>query len=616
MNKKDEKFTVPETQPASRQTSWFYRHRRLLTTLAVVFILFWLISSWIGSIFEEKIPEVEENSVLLINPYGPVVEYNRNYISFPYLKVENETLLDFLFSLKKAAVDSRIEGVVIKFDRFFSGMAQATEMRNAILKFRESGKKIYAYADTYTFTNYYIASACDKVFIMPQGMAVLNGMSSRRIYLKETLAKLGIKAQFVKIREYKSAPERFTEATPTRSSREQTEAYLDSFYNEYLDSIAESRGVEKEKLSQYMSSKFDRESFGEKSLMETLFDLKLFDEEKYLHEVVELFKDEQEERQKIVEHKDYKKIPAAELGLNKGPRIALVYATGAIIDGKDVVDSMGAEYMGSDTLAAELRKIRTDKNIKGVVLRVDSPGGSGIASELILHEIERIRQAKKPVVVSMGNVAASGGYYISCLGDKIFAQPTTITGSIGIFAGKFDMSGLYEKIGLNKIVIKRGRYADILTETREATEDELNLIYRLIEDFYKTFLARVAEGRGKSAEEIHKIARGRVWSGRDAKKVGLIDEFGGIEEAINEVKKLAKIPEEQDVHIKLFPPRKSLVDMLLGNPGKDTIRANGTGALMKNMLPPEYIQAFSLLQMFNNTGFKIYAMSLDIPVVY
>lgn len=606
---------LPQTQPATVSASFFKKHKRLLTILAVFLILFLLIRGWIGSMFEAQIPEVPYDSVLIISAYGPVVEYNKNIVLFPYTKYEHETLLDLIYSLKKAAVDERIEGVVIKFGQFSMGAAQAAEMRDAILSYKKSGKKIYAYSHFYSITDYYIASACDKVYTMPQGIVDLRGLSMTRTYIKDTLGKLGIKAQFVKIDEYKSAPEMFIENKGTKRDREQRMAFLNAVFDEYVTSISMARGIEKDEFTRLLEEGFAQDLLSDKKLSDLLIDRNIIDDVKYLNEVVNLFKDKKEKTQKAVWHKIYKRIPAEEVGLNQGPVIALVYATGTIVDGLDHADHLGGESAGSDTLSQQLRKARVDENVKAVVIRVDSPGGSGTASEAILHEINRIKDAGKPVVVSMGNVAASGGYYIACQADKIVAQPTTLTGSIGIFAGKFDMSGFYKMIGVNRETIKRGKYADFFSDARPATEDEMRFLHGLIKDFYDTFIQRVADGRGKTTEEVNKIGRGRIWSGVDAKNNGLVDELGGMDRAIEIAGELAGIKDEQ-VHLKLFPARKNLIEVLLGQAGKNTIKSGWASIPYLKFIPEEAYKILSLLYLFaGKEGFRIYALMPEIITV-
>jgi protease-4 len=591
---------LPETMPAPPERRYSGSGRRWLVRIIVIVVILFLIWIWIGSIFSPKIPKVKDGSVLVMSNYGPIVEYNRNMLPVPFVHTNRETLLDMLFSLKKAAADERIRGVVFKFGLFSVGMAQAQDIRDEILLYKKSGKKIYAFASAYSMVDYFIASACDKVFLMPQGMVDLRGAMISKTYYKGLLDKLGIKAEFIRIENYKTAPTVYTEYEMTSYDREQRGAILDTFVEVMTGSIAESRGIQKTAVLNMLDTGI---IFGQSARKD-----KLIDDFLHLDQVINLFKNKNEKEQSIVNDRDYRRIPAEEVGLNEGPAIALVYASGAITDGEDSTDFQSGETIGGDTLAEQLHEAKRDSRIKAVVFRVDSPGGSGTASEVILRAVQELREAGKPVVVSMGNVAASGGYYISCLADKILAQPTTITGSIGIFAGKFDMSGFYSKIGINKQILKRGKYADIFTETRPVTKDEMTLVYNYINDFYQGFLAHVAEGRGKSPSDIDKIGRGRVWSGSDALKVGLVDELGGINTAVETAKKLAKIKPEQQVRLILYPKRKSFFEILFGGEGDETVKIS-EDAFYARILPEEFREAAGSLRLFANAkNFQIFAM--------
>lgn len=591
---------LPQTMPVPPEHRYHGTGRRWFVRLIVVVVIIFLLWLWVTSIFSPKIPGVKDGSVLVMSNYGQIVEYNRNMLPVPFMHAEHETLLDMLFSLKKAAADSRIRGVVFAFGNFSAGMAQAQDLRDEILKYKKSGKKIYAFASVYSMSDYYIASACDKVFLMPQGLVDFRGVVLTKTFYKGLLDKLGIKAEFVRIENYKTAPTVYTESEMTSYDIEQRGAILDTYIDTMTGSVAQSRGIDKAAVSKLM----DTGMISTKSALKE----KLIDESLYLDQVADLFKDKDEKEQKVIDDREYRRIPAEKIGLNDGPAIALVYAAGAITDGEDSTDFQSGETIGGDTLAGQLHEAKHDSRIKAVVLRVDSPGGSGTASEVILRAVQELKEAHKPVVVSMGNVAASGGYYISCLADKIVAQPNTITGSIGIFAGKFDMSGFYTKIGLHKQVLKRGKYADIYTETRPATKEEMQLVYDFINEFYQGFVAHVAEGRGKKPAEIDKIGRGRVWSGSDALKIGLVDELGGINEAVETAKKLAKIKPEEQVRLILYPKRKSLFEVLFGGSGDETVKISGD-AIYAKILPAEFREAASLLKLFSGAeNFKVFAL--------
>lgn len=591
---------IPITAPAPMDYGKSRPGKHWLVRIIVIALVIFLLWTWITSIFKQKLPEVKDGSVLVMANYGEIAEYNRNELPLPLMHSRNETLLDILYSLKKAAVDERIRGVVFKFGLFNAGIAQAQDIRDEIMLYKKSGKKIYAFSSAYSTIDYYMASACDKVFLMPQGMIDMRGVSMSKTYYKGLFDKLGIKAEFVRIENYKTAPTVWTEYEMTSYDKEQRGAILDTYVNVMTNSIAESRGISKQAVSDIIDTGI---LFGK-----TAAERKLIDGTLHLDQAVKLFKSKDEKAENIIFDEEYRRIPAEEVGLNDGPAIALVYAAGAITDGEDSTDLQSGETIGSDTLSAQLHAAMKDTRVKAVVLRVDSPGGSGTASEVILRAVQELREAGKPVIVSMGNVAASGGYYISCLADKIVAQPTTLTGSIGIFAGKFDLSGFYSKIGLNKQTLKRGKYADIYTDTRPATKDEMKLVYDAIADFYQGFIAHVAKGRGKTTEEIDKIGRGRVWSGIDAQKIGLVDELGGINKAVEIAKKMAKIKPEQQTRLILFPARKSLFDILFSGKGDETVKMTVNDTYME-LLPKEVKESIGILGLFSGKhSFKIYAL--------
>lgn len=591
---------MPVTIPVPVEHKSTGAGRRWLIRIIVIFVILFLLWTWITSIFREKLPDVSDGSVLLMSNYGQIVEYNRNKLPFPFLHSHNETLLDMLYSLKKAAVDERIRGVVFKFGLFNVGMAQAQDIRDEILLFRKSGKKIYAFASAYSMVDYYMASACDKVYLMPQGMIDMRGVYLSKTFYKGLMDKLGIKAEFVRIENYKTAPTVYTEYKMTPFDIEQRGLILDTYINVMTGAIAQARGKQKAEIVNIMDNGLLTGKIAKEE--------KMIDDSLHLDQVINLFKEKDHKEQTVINDKEYRRIPAEEVGLNEGPAIAIVYATGAITDGEDSTDFQSGETMGGDTLAEQLHEAKKDSRVKAVVLRVDSPGGSGTASEVVLRAVQELKEAGKPVVVSMANVAASGGYYISCRADKIIAQPTTITGSIGIFAGKFDMSGLYSKIGIKKDILKRGKYSDIFTETRPATKDEMTLVYNLINDFYQGFIDHVAKGRNKSKEDIDKIGRGRVWSGADAKKVGLVDELGGFNKALETAKNLAKIKPDEQTSIILFPKRKSAFQILFGGKGDETVKSSMNMTYMR-LLPDELRDTIGILGLFNNQkNYKIYAL--------
>jgi protease-4 len=542
------------------KTKWNFTKIFLMTGMAAVLASCLKLSIPLDT--APKPPKVSSNSVLLLEGFGQLAEANRGGLSILSFGKQDEVLLDMIYSLRKAAVDERIRGVVLKLGDLQIGMAQAQDIREAIRDYRRSGKPIYAFAKLYGNMDYFIACACDKIFLMPYGAVFLNGFSATRTYFRSILEKIGIKIETIRFEKYKTAPETFTAEKMSEAEREQVSAYLEAVYQEFLDSVSRERGIEKSRLIELVDS-------GPHHFAANLKEKGLIDDLKNLDEVMAAFN--LANPANIISHQDYKRIPAEKIGLNRGPAVALIYANGTIVNGQDSSSALSGGYsIGCETLSAHLQAARNDVRIKAVILRIDSPGGDGLASEAILREIALVKKVK-PVIVSMGNVAGSGGYYIAALADAIVAEPLTLTGSIGVFMLKPDFSQLYEKIGVDRETIKRGKHADLASMDRSMTQEEKDLITRLIGDFYRRFIQVVAEGRNKTTAEIERIAGGRIWSGKDARSNGLVDELGGILKALEVAKAKAGIPREQEVRLVLYPRRKNMIENLFNLPGKETI---------------------------------------------
>jgi protease-4 len=530
----------------------------------------------------ESVPELEGKNILVLEANGNVPECDRGGLSLNSLGSSGKTtLLDMIYSLKKAAVDENIVGVIVNFGDWSLGWAQAEDLRDAIKSFRTSGKPIYAFSKIYDNIDYFIATACDKVYLMPQGLVSLTGISATTTHIKRLLDRFGIKVEYVRIGKYKTAPEMFSEEALTPADEEQIGKYIDTIYSELLKSIADDRHQDLDKLKTQLNEGFKSYSTG-------MVDTGLIDGFLNFDELTAIF-EKGHVPVHTVSHLDYQKIPAEDLGLNDGPEVAVIFATGAINQGNDSTNFFsGSQAMGSDTMEGYIKAAREDKDIRAIILRVDSPGGDGLASEAILRELVLAKKSK-PVVVSMGNVAASGGYYISALADEIFAQPATLTGSIGVFFLTYNMKDLYNRAGVNRQTIKRGKFSDLFNNSRDITPEERELGQRIIQDFYNRFISLVAEGRKTTADKIDMIAQGRIWSGTDAKDNGLIDELGGLEAALNHAKVLAKIPASQQIKIILYPARKNICEMIMNKPGDNTISIGLMEGIMSS-LPVEAVK--------------------------
>ncbi len=467
----------------------------------------------------------------------------------PFFSRRPPTLRTLVESLDRAGSDAKVKAVVLRVSFLpDAGWGKVQELRDAILRFRKSGKPAYAHLEFCGNREYYLATACDRIYAVPTGLLDVTGLSTVTTFLRGSLDKLGVEAQFEGVGKYKNAPNQFTERAFTEPHREQMEALLDSFYEQYVSALAKARGKSREQAEGILDQgPFDAQEALKLGLVDEL-----------------VYRDQLHERLKNVEGwspvRYVKK--ARGFGLDGRPKLALIFAVGEIVSGESQESPFGGSFAGSETVARAIKSAREDDGYKAVLLRVDSPGGSGSASDVIWREVQLTRK-KKPVVVSMGDVAASGGYYIAMGGDAIVAQPGTITGSIGVFSGKFSLRGLYDKLGVSKEILTRGRHAALFSEYRPWTAEERERIRGLMESFYEGFVAKAAEGRKKPVAEIDRVAQGRVWTGAEAFRLGLVDRLGGMETAILVAKEKAKIAKEQDVQLVVLPEKKGFLETLL-----------------------------------------------------
>jgi protease IV len=493
-------------------------------------------------------PSFASNSYLGLTLSGEIPEAPPPSELGSLLESRPPSLRTIVESLDRAALDSRIKAVVLRVNTLpGAGWGKVQELRDALIRFKKSGKPAYAHLEFCGNKEYYLATACTKIYAVPTAILDISGLAAEVTFFRKTLDKVGVEAQFEGVGKYKNAPNQFTESGFTPPHREQTDALLDSLFQQYVQAIAASRGKTPEEVKQIVDAgPYD----GQKALEAGLVD-----------EV--LYQDQLDQRMKQAERITPGRYVRSSrgFGFDGRPKIALVYAVGEIIPGESGT-AFGAEFVGSDTVARAIRKARTDSDIRAIVLRVDSPGGSGTASDVIWRETE-LAHGTKPVVISMGDVAASGGYYISMAGDAVIADPATITGSIGVFGGKFSLRGLYEKIGFHREILTRGRHAAIFSEARPWNDEERAKIRSLMEAFYQDFVSKAAKGRKKTYEEIHEVAQGRVWTGVDAQRVGLVDKLGGLDVAIAEAKQRAKIGKDQEVSLVILPERKGFWETLM-----------------------------------------------------
>jgi protease-4 len=453
----------------------------------------------------------------------------------------------------RARRDPAVKGLLLRVGSVETGWARVQELRDALVGFRSSGKPSWAYLESAGNREYFLATGCAKVAASPTAMLNVSGLAAEVTFYRGTLDKVGVEAQFEGVGKYKNAPNQLTERGFTDPHREQMEGLVGSMFEQYVRGIAEGRGLPPEKVRALVEEgPFEAAKAKEAGLVDEL-----------------LYRDQVEDRIPAANRVDPARYVRARRGFfDTRPRLALVYAAGDIIPGESQSSPFGGGLAGADTIARGLRQAREDGSVRAIVLRVDSPGGSGTASDAVWREVALARRAK-PVVVSMGDYAASGGYYISMGADAIVAEPGTITGSIGVFSGKLSLRGLYGKLGLSQETVQRGRNASLFSEWAPWTDDQRARIREMNESFYRTFVAKAAEGRKKTPEEIEAVAQGRVWTGEEALAAGLVDRLGGLEAAIQVARDRARVPRGQDVQLVVLPQRKGLFETLLERQDED-----------------------------------------------
>lgn len=546
-----------------------------------ILVFFSMVSS------SESETQVHKNSIMMLDLNGALVERSQDN-PFDFLLGDEYSTYgmdDILSSIKKAKENDDIKGIYIQATSLGTGFASLEEIRNALKDFKESGKFIIAYGDTYTQGLYYLSSVADKVLLNPQGMIEWRGLASTPMFFKDLLAKIGVEMQVFKVGTYKSAVEPFISTEMSPANREQVNVYLSSIWGQITSDVAESRKVSVDSLNA-IADRMMMFHPATESVSCGLADTLIYknDVRNYLKAMIGIDKDD---RMHILGLKDMVNVKKNVPKDKSGNIIAVYYAYGEI-DGTSS-SSTGEEGINSKKVIKDLRKLQEDEDVKAVVLRVNSPGGSAFGSEQIWYAVSELKK-EKPVIVSMGDYAASGGYYISCNADTIVAEPTTLTGSIGIFGMFPNAKGLTEKIGLNFDVVKTNQYSDFGMLTRPMTDGEKNLIQMYVNQGYDLFLTRCSDGRGISKEELDKIAQGRVWTGSTAKELGLVDELGGLDKAVE----IAIAKAGVDAYTVMnYPAKESFFESLMNtNPG-NYIKAR----MMKGTIGEVY-QQFSALENF------------------
>ena len=505
----------------------------------------------------DSTPKVKDNSVLVLNLNGVMQERSQDDI-YSFLtggEVSSLGLDDLAEAIDKAKTDDNVKGIYIEAGMFApDGPASVQALRNKLVEFKKSGKWIVAYGDQYTQSAYWLCSVADKVIVNPEGLIDWHGLCTETMYYKDFMAKFGVKMQIAKVGKFKSAVEPFFADKMSDANREQISVYLNGICGNIVKDVAQSRKLDAKTLNAYADSLVTFSS------ADDLVKMKLVDQVAYYDEVRADIK----KRLGLDEDDKISQVSVSQMcaqpNKNKADdRIAVYYAYGDIVSDAEDGMSQGSAIC-SGNVVPDLEGLMDDDDVKAVVLRVNSPGGSAYASEQIWRAVTRLK-AKKPVVVSMGTYAASGGYYISCAANYIYAEPTTLTGSIGIFGMFPDVSGLLtDKLGLKFDHVKTNKNSQFGTTSRPFTEEEMQYLTNMVDRGYKTFTKRVSDGRKIPVERVYEIAEGRVWLGQDALKIKLVDAIGGIDQAVAKAAELAKVKEYRT---KAYPAKADMWESLL-----------------------------------------------------
>ena len=502
-------------------------------------------------------PKVKDNSVLVLDLNGVMLERSEDDF-YGYLtggEMSSLGLDDLTEAVEKAKADDNVKGIYIEAGMFApDGPASVQALRDKLVDFKKSGKWIVAYGDQYTQSAYWLCSVADKVIVNPEGMVDWHGLCTETMYFKDLMAKFGVKMQIAKVGKFKSAVEPYFADKMSDANREQISVYLNGIWGNVVKDVAQSRKLDAKTLNAYADSLVTFASADE------LLKLKLVDQVAYYDEVrADIKKRLDLDEDDNISQVSVKQMCAQPNKNKADDRIAVYYAYGDIVSDTQGGMSEGASICSAN-MVPDLEALMNDDDVKAVVLRVNSPGGSAYASEQIWRAVTRLK-AKKPVVVSMGTYAASGGYYISCAANYIYAEPTTLTGSIGIFGMFPDVSGLLtDKLGLKFDQVKTNKYSNFGTSSRPFTEEEMTYLTNMVDRGYKTFTKRVSDGRKIPVERVYEIAEGRVWLGQDALKIKLVDGIGGIDQAVAKAAELAKVKEYRT---RAYPAKADMIESLL-----------------------------------------------------
>lgn len=523
-------------------------------------------------------PDVPAHATLVLRPSGDLPEVLSD---FSLGGRDDLTIRAYVELIRKAKTDARISGILLKPGGLNSPFwAKVQELRGALADFKTSGKPVNAWLEYGGDREYYLASIADHVYLLPSASLDLTGVASYEVFLRGTFDWIGTYPDFLHVGDYKTAINTYLEKTYTPAHKEMSESLNHSQYDQLVRGIADAR----KKSEPEVRALIDQGPFQPvDAISGGLIDDVAYEDE--LDDVLPMLREA-----KYVEAEDYAGASWEKTGVHRRSKVAVINASGVINSGRSGFDPMNGAVVGSDSLVEYIRSARADRSIKAIVLRVDSPGGSSTASDVIWRELSISRENHRPLIVSMSDLAASGGYYIALGGDAIVAEPGTLTGSIGVYTGKFVTTGTLDKLGANIEATSSGKHAEIYSPDRRFTPEERKKIEESMQNVYDQFIERTAAARHMSPEKVDEIAQGRVWTGEQAKQIGLVDELGGLYKAIDMAKQRAGIPTAEEVDLVVYPPHRSFYEVLadqLSSPVGRLKSAYASDALMQLLGPRE-----------------------------
>lgn len=520
----------------------------IATIIGLVIIVF-----AIARLAANKRPTIKADSVLVLALEGNIPEANPVAVPIPFFQSQNTPdIRDLWTSLREAAHDNRIKALVLQPHGLLVGWGKLQEIHTELMDFKKSGKPVYAFLQGAGSKEYYLASIADKIYMSPDDMLDVKGLQLEAMYFKNTLDKLGITVQVDHIGRYKDAGDVFTRADMSPETREVLNQVLDQLYGDFCFTVAQGRHKTPDQIRSFVDS---GPFLGTDAKTDGLVDQLGYEDAVYSDLKKKLGVSD---LNKTYIKSYYRAVP------DRGDRIAMIVGQGEIVRSEPNHGLGTAQVMASAALTKTIRRVREDDSIKGVILRVDSPGGDSVASDELLHEL-KLLSAVKPLVISMSDVAASGGYLISMTGDPIIAYPDTITGSIGVLYMKPNIRGLYGKLGIGEETLMRGKFADIDSISSPLSDAEQLKLHQSIEATYKSFVTKVATARKKNYDQIDSIAQGRVWMGEQARQNGLVDQLGGLDSAVALIRQRAKLSGTGETDLIVYPPKRSLFDILTGS---------------------------------------------------